>query len=93
MTQLVRMAWFAVFSILFLASTAFGQQSQSWKFPLSIPTTQSGYPSPVVASNRQQVFSYSHPAWGNNKRPTAQEQRSSSSSLSQDKTAQAVKAR
>jgi hypothetical protein len=38
-----------VFCILFLASTTFGQ-SQSWKFPLSIPTTQSGFPSPVVAS-------------------------------------------
>ena len=41
---------FALFACLFLDSAAFGQQSQSWKFPLSIPTTQSGFPSPVVAS-------------------------------------------
>jgi hypothetical protein len=38
------------FGIMFFVSTTFGQQSQSWKFPLSIPTTQSGFPSPVVAS-------------------------------------------
>lgn len=36
--------------ILFFDSAVFGQQSQSWKFPLSIPTTKTGYPSPVVAS-------------------------------------------
>lgn len=53
MTQPSRIVCLAVlaFGILFFDSAAaFGQQSQSWKFPLSIPTTQSGYPSPVVAS-------------------------------------------
>ena len=52
MTQPTRILRFAVlaFGILFLHLPGFGQQSQSWKFPLSIPTTQSGYPSPVVAS-------------------------------------------
>ena len=52
MTQPGRIVRFAVlaFGILLFDSAAFGQQSQSWKFPLSIPTTQSGYPSPVVAS-------------------------------------------
>lgn len=53
MTQHRRIVCFLVlaFGILFFDSAAaFGQQSQSWKFPLSIPTTQSGYPSPVVAS-------------------------------------------
>lgn len=40
---------FGLFACLFLDSAAFGQQSQGWKFPLSIPTTQSGFPSPVVA--------------------------------------------
>lgn len=52
MTQRSRIVWFAAlaFGFLFLDSVAFGQQSQSWRFPLSIATTQSGYPSPVVAS-------------------------------------------
>lgn len=52
MTQPSRIVRFAVLAcgILFFESAIFGQQSQSWKFPLSIPTTQSGFPSPVVAS-------------------------------------------
>jgi hypothetical protein len=52
MTQPGRIVRFAAlaFGILFFSSAAFTQQSQSWKFPLSIPTTQSGYPCPVVAS-------------------------------------------
>lgn len=52
MTRSSKIVWFGVlaFGILFLDSAAVAQQSQSWKFPLSIPTTQSGYPSPVVAS-------------------------------------------
>lgn len=52
MTQHSRIVWFAVlaFGILFFDSAASGQQSQSWKFPVSMQTTQSGYPSPVAAS-------------------------------------------
>lgn len=52
MTRSSKIVRFGVlaFGILFLDSAAVAQQSQSWEFPLSIPTTQSGYPSPVVAS-------------------------------------------
>ena len=45
MTQPSRILWFTVAG-LFLAVSTFGQ---SVKFPQAIPTTQSGFPSPIVA--------------------------------------------